>query len=542
MSQYRDEETRVLQACDAYANGAFSSRQKAADHFGVPYGRVKRRMKGINSRSTRPATNRRLTDFEEKGLILWMKEREQLGVRVGVGELQNEALRVIGRRTLRIDTELPKPLGEHWAKRMIFRRALQTLIEKPKEAARQIAEDPITISNWFTHITQILDELGLDQSPDDIWNYDESGVIIGQGKRRKVIGFDKSLTATAGSNSTRLQVTVGEAVNAAGSFIPPMVILPGEEHQQRWYSQSTVPGNYMIGCTTSGYTNDELNLDWIKHFVYWSSRQQKHKYRALFIDGHKTHMTEEFLGVYSMNDVLPLVFPPHLTHIMQPLDVKVFQPWKSYYKEAVNTAFVRGCDTVDKVDFLNMLHPVRMKALKHTTIIRGFQETGLYPVDAQKVLQHVRAATPEVYDTNDGRSSPLPMLQTPQGPRALRRYIAKYGRDDISNELIQRSALILTTAFESLRRDLKLTNAQKRKQQEARKNARRSLQHCGLLSVDQGRQMVHTLRDKAVKKASNRSEAAKKGAITRALNRAVKLQKAIDEAAAPTVHNEPTTP
>jgi hypothetical protein len=221
--------------------------------------------------------------------------------------------------------------------------------------------------------------------------------------------------------------------------------------------------------------------------------------------------------------VLPLVFPPHLTHIMQPLDVKVFQPWKSAYKEAVNTAFVRGSDTIDKVDFLNILHPVRMKALKASTIKHSFAESGLYPIDASKVLQHVRAVTPEVYDTNNGRSSPLPILQTPQGPRALRRYITKYSSNNISNKLIQRSALTLTTAFKSLKRDLKLTNTQKRKQQEACKNARRSLQHCGLMSADQGRKMVHTLRDKAVKKSTNRSKAAKKGAITRALNRAKKL-------------------
>jgi hypothetical protein len=107
---------------------------------------------------------------------------------------------------------------------------------------------------------------------------------------------------------------------------------------------------------------------------------------------------------------------------------------------------------------------------------------------------------------------------------------------------VVRSALALTTAFECLQRDLKNHNAQKKKQVDARKNARRSLQYCGLMSADQGLKMVHTLRDKAARRAVNRSVAAKKAAITRANNARAKLQPAPEEIPTQCVHYQPRTP
>jgi hypothetical protein len=75
---------------------------------------------------------------------------------------------------------------------------------------------------------------------------------------------------------------------------------------------------------------------------------------------------------------------------------------------------------------------------------------------------------------------------------------------------------------ECLQQDLRNHNTQKRKQSEARLHARRSLKNVGLMSANNGRQMTHILRDKAAKKAANRSEAARKVAITHAKNAATK--------------------
>ena len=112
----------------------------------------------------------------------------------------------------------------------------------------------------------------------------------------------------------------------------------------------------------------------------------------------------------------------------------------------------------------------------------------------------------------------------------------------IAVDKFQKAALALTTAYECSERELKAANATKTKQMENRRNARRSLKHIGPLSAGDGRQMVHTLRDKALSKARNRSEAAKKAAITHAKNAALKQQATAVNAAVPHVPITPKTP
>jgi hypothetical protein len=526
MSLYREQEKRVLQAVDAFSHQKFPTIKAAAEHFNAPYNRVKYRLKGGNSRSTRQPTNRLLTDEEERGIITWMKEREDLGCRVSLPELKREAIRV---RVARLnDLHLPKPSlpSEHWAPRFTKRLQLDTAIEKPKDAARNIAEDPVIINNWFHGLKGILADVGIENHPTNLWNYDEMGCIIGQGKRRKVIRFNTELPMTAGTLTSRVQVTMGETISAAGRFIPPIIIIPGEQHQQRWYTQSNLPGFYQLGVTPSGYTNDEIHLQYLDHFERYSSKTQTLKHRILFLDGHECHMTIDFINACSKNDILPIIFPPHLTHLMQPLDVKVFQPWKAHYKDAVNQAYMHGADTIDIVDFLNMLQRVRLRTLKAKTIQHAFEETGLYPLNAQKVLCHVRPETPPPA-TPTLQSSPISISETPMDPHRIRKYIAHFQDNENAAQILQKittSTLALTTAYTCLKRDLQAHNAQKKKQLEARKNARRSLRGVGLLSLDQGRKMTHNLQEKAAQRAQNRSEAAKKAAVTRKARAAARKQ------------------
>lgn len=50
------------------------------------------------------------------------------------------------------------------------------------------------------------------------------------------------------------------------------------------------------------------------------------------MDNHESHMSIEAKD----NGVVLLTFPPHCSHMMQPLDVSVYGPLKQYYDDACN--------------------------------------------------------------------------------------------------------------------------------------------------------------------------------------------------------------
>jgi hypothetical protein len=58
----------------------------------------------------------------------------------------------------------------------------------------------------------------------------------------------------------------------------------------------------------------------------------------LLFNGADSHETEEFKQLAFAHNIILLRFPPHLTHLTQPLDVGCFQAYKLWHECAVHTA------------------------------------------------------------------------------------------------------------------------------------------------------------------------------------------------------------
>jgi hypothetical protein len=70
---------------------------------------------------------------------------------------------------------------------------------------------------------------------------------------------------------------------------------------------------------------DALNID-----TYGQPLPPKRRKPLLVLmDGHKTHCTEETLQYCVNNDIFIECFPPHTSHVIQPLDVGVFNSFKA---------------------------------------------------------------------------------------------------------------------------------------------------------------------------------------------------------------------
>ena len=46
----------------------------------------------------------------------------------------------------------------------------------------------------------------------------------------------------------------------------------------------------------------------------------------LMIDGHESHMSAEFDTFYKYHEIITISLPPHLSHLLHPLDVGCFNP------------------------------------------------------------------------------------------------------------------------------------------------------------------------------------------------------------------------
>ena len=224
---------------------------------------------------------------------------------------------------------------------------------------------------------------------------DETGFRIGVGGSQWIITMEFKKPQLSPLETNRDFITSVEAISADGEVLPPLLIVQGINHLQQWYTNTALPDDYLIGTSPSGYSNDTLSIDWLKHFDNWSTKRQCGVYRLLIFDSYGSHLTKEFVDYCDERKIIPFSLPPHTSHNLQPYDVVVFQPFKHYHKQAVEAITRTGCTDFNKVEFLNAIDSIRLQTFKQRTILSAWEQAGLYPYNPEIVLQKLEPSRPQ---------------------------------------------------------------------------------------------------------------------------------------------------
>jgi hypothetical protein len=506
-SAYADDEQRVEKAVNAYLQGLYPSIADAAREFNAKYRRVLNRLHGKNSRSSRTPTNLLLSPEEEKGLVAWLKYLDTICMRATKQMLERECNWLLARRVKGTDMP-PQRCGDHWAQRFLKRYPEIILRkERSRELDRECAEDVEGLEKWFTDWERVITRENL--IPRDVYNFDESPIRLGQGGSQKKITAVENKEISAGKNTNRDSLTIAEAISASGDFAAPVIILPGVELLEKW-TKARLPGRFLLTTSPAGYITDELFYDWlINIFGPASKKLQLGAKRLLLLDGHTTHLTIEVWEYCKEENIILFTTPPHLTHLVQPLDVGVFGPWKKNYRDAIDQSYQTGCTNFDKLEFLDSIYAIRKRTFKVSTVVHAWKKAGLLPINPAVVLEPLKARL--AY-----RRPPSPSTRrlgeypTPTTSRSLQRTIKLLkdgGAEDLSYDTLVdkmlRGSQIIAHQNTFLKRSLAATTAAEMRRQELRKESRRTIPTAGIVSVAQCRRMV---KDRALREAEQEAE------------------------------------
>jgi len=177
--------------------------------------------------------------------------------------------------------------------------------------------------------------------PKNIYNFDETGFQLGQGKSQKVV-TSNSIQASQGIaiSETNKSLTAIKYIAANGTVLPPYFIFKGEYQLECWYQQipdSVDTDKYRIATASKGYITDEIAMNWIRHFHQHTEKWvSKTDARLLLMDSHRSHLTYNFLNYCEKYNIILFCFVPHTTHLVQPLDGQPFQAYKHYFRKKNN--------------------------------------------------------------------------------------------------------------------------------------------------------------------------------------------------------------
>ncbi|KJZ69758.1 hypothetical protein HIM_10841 [Hirsutella minnesotensis 3608] len=424
--------------------------------------------------------------------------------------IRDTANYILRARASRAEQADPPTVGKKWVDRFIKRHKYDIVPSHVLDANRQASEDPEAINAWFLKYKAVVAEHGI--VADDIWNMDETGFQIGVGKDQMVV--TKRRRAHYFSLPTnRESATAVEAISATGRVIPVFLILSGTMHMANWYRLEELDKDTVIGTSPTGYSNDELSMAWIQHFEAYTKKGAVGSKRLLLMDGYGSHCTREFIQYCDDSSIVPFGFPPHSTHLLQPLDVVMFQPLKHYHAEALDLIVRDGCANITKIEFLSVIQEVRRKAFREDSILSAFKKSGLVPYDPLVVMRRIqerqeRALTPPPPPAPELQSSPF---NTPVTLRQLKKIaydLQTQAKEEDFNPALKRTldqfvrgALTQGTELLYTMRDLKRTKMAEEVTRRRRSQKNQQLKAGGVLTVDHARKIVRQKDDDALEKA-----------------------------------------
>lgn len=257
---------------------------------------------------------------------------------------------------------------------------------------------------------------------------DEKGFNIGlQNTMKRVVAKDQLQSKKllgASQDGSREFITLVAGICADGTALPPALIYEGKsgDLQDTWledYDHSRDEAYF--AATAKGWTNEDLGVSWfMKVFQPKTAPKAGKGYRMLIVDGHSSHVNMRFVNKCDEYRIILAILPPHSTHRLQPLDLKIFSPLSTYYSQELDRVIQSSCgySRVTKRSFWSIFKIAWQKASSKANILSAFRAAGIHPLNPDIILNQlqIRPSTPP---PDDSDAPPT----TPSSVRGVRRQI-----------------------------------------------------------------------------------------------------------------------
>ncbi|XP_044717423.1 DDE superfamily endonuclease domain-containing protein [Hirsutella rhossiliensis] len=342
-----------------------------------------------------------LTDAEEKSLLSYARLVEGGTFALTEACLINKANFIRHHRRQGLTSQVSRSWLTRFKRRhpeLAIRRAR---IQEITRAGAELEVDELEA--WFHEYQAVIKELRI--TPENLWNFDETPLQL---------GWMKGSLKLVSLRMKRSRRPVFFQPGNKESLTSCKVLL--EE-----YTMATISDDVVVTYTTTGYNNSQRAFQWLQHFNRYSfarnwfgypatitregwdksngerrtfyTQKTKTVFRLLVMDGFAAHEDPEFIWYCEMFEIVPFKLPSHTSHLLQPLDVGVYQHLKRAQQGALKKFVIGGGTRISRFDFLCQWNELFSAAFKACYIFVGFEH--LYSIS--KTVSSERGAEPRPY-------------------------------------------------------------------------------------------------------------------------------------------------
>lgn len=141
-------------------------------------------------------------------------------------------------------------------------------------------------------------------------------------------------------NNEKENISVLITGNAAGDLAPTFILFKGKVLRKR--ATSTASPEFSFGCSEHGWMLAKSFFKYIiNKFEPWLTEKGIQRPIILYVNGHSSHLTLNLSKFCSEKQIVIVALYPNATHVLQPLDVSFFKPFKNKWQQV----YVNLCKT-----------------------------------------------------------------------------------------------------------------------------------------------------------------------------------------------------
>ncbi|XP_030754175.1 jerky protein homolog-like [Sitophilus oryzae] len=420
---YRNyNEAQLEEALRKVVEGSMTMRT-ASQEYKIPFGTLNNKFHG---RNVKMAGGQSIFSHAEEIAILnavvkcadWGFPLSMLELRMFAKSFLDQS----GRKIKCFQNNLP---GKDWVRSLLKRHntsVAQRVSANINKERASISRD--TINKYFDNLKETVKDI----PPQNIFNYDETNVNDepgkGKGIYRRGVKYPEKI-----ANHSKSATTIMVCGSADGTLLPPYIIYKSEHLYNTWRENG--PKGYpccnkaccAVGCrfnrTSHGWMDSSTFQDWFESSFLPHARRLEGK-KILIGDNLASHFSETVIRLCEENDVAFVCLVPHSTHICQPLDVSFFRPMKTAWRAILTNYKMKHSrqsgipkdvfpsllrESLEKMDSVSTQTKHKsgdgeVSAIKRN-LINGFEATGIYPFNAQKVLIKIPGDNDPAQEVNE---------------------------------------------------------------------------------------------------------------------------------------------
>ena len=379
--------------------------KQASIKYGVPGTTIKDRLSGRYATTMfKPGMKQKLSHAQEQRLSNFLIYRAKIGSGITRPKIPLIIKQILDSAEIESGTKPSEPLfhenlpNKSWVHRFIGRHP-ELSARTPEHLGHMrkcVTEQGLR--NWFRNLSSFLanehniiaEDFLIEANSHRIFNLDETGFPLCGTSKLKVVTEKGTKNVYNVSSESKEQITVLGCVSANGDFQKPFVLFPGVRPSFNF--QNVNPDNYNVGNTQNGWMTSEAFFSWFSNLFFAEIRNKVQFPILVFLDGHSSHVGLAMSEFCRKNNIILYCFPPHASHIIQPLDICVYGPLKKIWNKAITNFKEKFNAVMNKSNFFTVFDDAwETVKIKPQNVTAGFQKAGLVPfnenaLDFSKVI------------------------------------------------------------------------------------------------------------------------------------------------------------